>query len=71
MKNVTSTPPVKIALTVFEAAQALGISEVNMWRMVGKKVVPSVKVGRSRRILVSALERYAESLTSGGDDDAA
>ncbi len=61
-------PAVKIMLTVAEAAQAISVSEVYMWRLVGRKSIPSVKVGRSRRILVSALEGYAHSLADEGDD---
>lgn len=63
-------PAVKIALTVPEAAQAIGVSEVFMWRLVGRKIVPSVRIGRSRRILVAALEKYAESLADDSGDAA-
>lgn len=63
-----SASDVKIALTVPEAARAIGVSEVHMWRMVGKKIIPSIKIGRSRRILVSALEKYVESLADDAEE---
>ena len=65
---VAPAPSVKIMLTVSEAAQALGISEVYMWRLVGRKVIPSVKVGRARRILVTALQDYANQLAAAETD---
>lgn len=69
ISNVPSAPPVTLMLTVADAARALSISEPVMWRLIARKEIPSVKVGRSRRILVSALEAYAEKLATEASDD--
>lgn len=60
------TPPqqaqVKLLLSVPEAAAALSIGQVTMWKLVGTGTVRSVKVNRARRISIAALEEYVARL---------
>lgn len=69
-QHVVASASVKLLLTIPEAAQAMGVSEVYMWRMISgrRKLIPSVKVGRARRIKTSDLEAYVESLSDNADD---
>lgn len=54
--------PVKLLLSVPEAAAALSIGQTVLWRYVGSGALASVKVGRSRRIKVADLERFVADL---------
>jgi excisionase family DNA binding protein len=59
--SVFMTPsqvPVKLLLTVEEAARALSVGRTVMWELVMRRQVKSVKVGRSRRVPVAALEEF-------------
>ena len=53
----------KRLLTVKEAAQYLGLSEDTMYRKARLRQLPSVKVGRSLRFDLKALEVYVEQHT--------
>lgn len=48
--------------TVEEAAQRLRLSRAKVYALVMDGTIPSVKVGRSRRILATALEAFARGL---------
>jgi excisionase family DNA binding protein len=49
---------VKILLTVDEAATALSLGRTYLYRLLMSKEIVSVKVGRIRRVPVSALSDY-------------
>lgn len=51
--------------TVEEAAQRLRFSRAKTYALVMDGTIPSVKVGRSRRISAAALEGYVAGLTEG------
>jgi excisionase family DNA binding protein len=51
----------RLLLTIPEAAQALGVSRSILHQLVLAGDVASVKIGRSRRIAVVALETYVTS----------
>ncbi len=53
--------PAKLLLTPKEAAEVLGIGVSLLYILLGQKRIMSVKVGRCRRIPVSALEAYIEA----------
>lgn len=53
----------KRLLTVREAAQYLGLQEDTMYKKARLRELPSVKVGRSLRFDVVALDRYVEQHT--------
>jgi excisionase family DNA binding protein len=52
-----------LLLTVEEAAVCLGVGRTYMFDLVAKGVVPSVRLGKLRRIRPEDLERYVSSLT--------
>lgn len=52
----------QIAYTVRNAAKVLDVGERTMWQLVMDDEIPSIKIGRSRRILRADLMAYAESL---------
>ncbi|WP_406048205.1 excisionase family DNA-binding protein [Kribbella sp. NBC_00889] len=53
---------VQIFLTVEEAAAALRIGRTRMFDLIAKHEIESVLIGRSRRVPVDALHKYAEKL---------
>ncbi len=54
--------PVKMMLSVAEAAQALSIGEMTAWKLIREGKLPSIKIGRSRRIKTADLERFVAEL---------
>jgi excisionase family DNA binding protein len=57
----------RLALSLSEAATALGFSRQHIYNLIAAGKLRSVSLGRSRRIAVSEIER----VLSGGDPDAA
>ncbi len=53
-------------LRIEEAAQWLGVGRTKAYELVHGGALPSVTIGRSRRILVSALEAFVEQLAETG-----
>jgi excisionase family DNA binding protein len=63
MQKQEAPSSVKLLLTMEEAAQALGVGRTFLYTLVMKKEIASIKIGRARRIPVSALEQFiAEQL---------
>ena len=56
----------KLLLNVDEAAEVLGISRSMLYELLRDRQVASVKVGGLRRITMTALNQYVESL-NGSD----
>lgn len=54
--------PEPMAYTVPEAADALRLSERQVWNLVGAGTIESITIGRSRRITRAALTAYIDSL---------
>jgi excisionase family DNA binding protein len=54
----TTQNPVKVLLTVEEAARAMSVGRTFMWELVMRRQVKSIKVGRSRRVPVTALQEF-------------
>jgi excisionase family DNA binding protein len=52
-------------LKVPEVAKRLGVSEVTVWRMIGRGELDSIKVRRSRRVDPEAVEAYKKRRASG------
>ena len=53
-------PPLKLLLTVEEAAQALNLGRTRMYALLQRRSVASVKIGRTRLVPVSALHVFIE-----------
>jgi excisionase family DNA binding protein len=67
MQKHTKIPPegmaeMKVLVSVDEAAAMLSLGRTLVWELVRKKELRSVKVGRTRRILVSSVHEYVERL---------
>ncbi|OKA03354.1 hypothetical protein ATP06_0236735 [Amycolatopsis regifaucium] len=55
-------------LTVEQAADRLAVSRTTMFALIKDEVVPSVLVGRYRRIPADELAAYVESLSAPKGD---
>jgi excisionase family DNA binding protein len=66
---MTAATSPKLLLTVQEAAAALSVGRTTVYEALASGRLASVKVGRSRRIPMAALEVFVASLgdTSGPD----
>jgi len=51
----------KLLLTVPEAGRALAISRSKMYDLLNSGLLPSVHIGRSRRVRVSDVENFVKS----------
>jgi excisionase family DNA binding protein len=51
-------PPVRLLLTVPEAAEALGVSRSVVYELMDSGDLRNIKIGRSRRVLVTSLEEF-------------
>lgn len=65
----TPIPPIFVGPE--KAADALGCSRATLYRWMADGTVPSVKVGRLRRIPVIALEQWAREVADGAPQDPA
>ena len=55
----------QLLLKVEEAAIRLGLGRTIVWGLVASGELESVKIGRSRRVPVEALNAYVERLRAG------
>lgn len=52
----------KVLLSVDEAAESLSVSRATLYRLFAAGALPSVTVGRSRRVQVKALNAFIRRL---------
>ncbi len=50
--------PVKLLLTIDEAAEALGLGRTSCYQLVMRKKILSIKLGRKRLIPLTALQEF-------------
>lgn len=62
-----SSPPAALLLNARDAAQALAISERNLWERTKTGEIPSLKIGRSVRYCVRDLEAWIDRQKEGGE----
>ncbi len=53
-----------ILVSVADAAQMLSIGRTAAWELVRKQKIKSVKIGRTRRVPIAAIQDYVERLMS-------
>ncbi len=53
-----------LLLTPEEAASVLGVGRVTVYELIRLRVLPSVKIGRCRRVAVKSLREYVERLVA-------
>lgn len=56
----------RLLLTVDQAVTATGISRAKLWQLIAAGEIPSIKIGRSRRIPVDALKAWITSQVDAG-----
>jgi excisionase family DNA binding protein len=54
----------ELLISPVEAAKRLGIGRTQMFDLIGRGEVKSVKIGRLRRVPVTALSEYVDRLTA-------
>lgn len=59
----------KILLKPAEAAETLGIGRTRVYEMLGSGELPSIRIGRSIRVPVAALERWVEDQQNDNGSD--
>ena len=59
--------PDHLLITIPEAARRLSIARSHLYKHLQRGTLPSVYIGRSRRILVSDLEAFVDRLRDQGD----
>lgn len=64
LNRTPATREDRYLLTVEEAAQKLGISRAHLYTLLQRGEVPSVHLGRSRRISVRALQDWIDRLAA-------
>ena len=57
-----------LALTVEAAARRIGMSRGALYPLVMSGEIPSMKIGRARRVPVAALEAWVEKQTQRAED---
>jgi excisionase family DNA binding protein len=57
----------KLLLTIPEAAYRLGMGRSFVYELVLKGEIPSIKLGRARRVPVAALEQFVASMLQEND----
>lgn len=57
----------RLLLTVEEAADRIGICRSNMFKLIRRGDVESIKIGRLRRVTPAALEDFVRRLTTRED----
>lgn len=51
----------KLLLTIAEAAERLGMGRTFVYELVARGEIESIKLGRARRILPQALDRFIQA----------
>jgi excisionase family DNA binding protein len=52
----------KLLLTIAEAAQVIGLGRSKVYELVASGAIESVRIGRSRRVPLDAVEAYVAEL---------
>ena len=64
-ERVTMEP---LAVSIQGACAAIGVKRSTLYTLMGSKELPSVKVGKRRLILVSAIRAYLERLEANAEN---
>jgi excisionase family DNA binding protein len=57
----------RLLLSPDEVAESLGVCRSRVYDLMRTRVLPSVKIGRARRVPVSAVRAYVDQLTDSSD----
>ena len=64
---VLEPSPVKVLLTIDEAAQALSIGRTLLYDLLMRQQIASIKVGRVRRVPMTAIDDYINRQLTNAD----
>lgn len=64
-------PPPLMLLTISEAAVRMSVGRSTLYKLVMSGEIPSIKIGKARRIPLTALQDYVSKLVEEGGEDAA
>jgi excisionase family DNA binding protein len=65
-QEVQKPPSIKLLLTIEEAADALSMSRRFIYMLVATHQIYTIKLGRSRRVPVKALQEFIDGLQQVG-----
>ncbi len=71
MTTDTANEPIRLVLTIEQAARRLSIGRTHMYSLVMSGEVESVTIGRLRRIPVECLTEYVNKLRAANHTDQA
>jgi excisionase family DNA binding protein len=57
----------RLLLSPDQVAESLGVCRSRVYDLMRTRVLPSVKIGRARRVPVSAVRAYVDQLTDSWD----
>ncbi len=63
-------PPARMLLNTCEVAERLGVSRTKVYELMAGGTLRPVRIGRSRRVPLAALDEFIEELISHGEEDA-
>jgi excisionase family DNA binding protein len=58
-----------LAIRATEAAKRLGIGRSKVYELISAGILPSIRIGKSVRVPVSALEKWLADSTVGGRNE--
>src|SRR4051812_19816871 len=58
-------PSSPLLLPPSEVSRLLSVSPATVKRLIGNGVLPSVRIGTARRVLLTVLERFVDDLAAG------
>jgi len=63
--NANGTEPIVLAISMDEAALALGLCRRKVWEMTNCGQLPHIRIGRAIRYPVAALAAWVDAQTTG------
>jgi excisionase family DNA binding protein len=69
-ESTAHSPSSELLVTVAEAARRLAVGRTTLYQQIRHGVIPSVRVGHSRRVAVIDLQRYVDDLRESANSDA-
>ena len=64
MKRAKRVPPPRLLVSIEDAGKMLSIGRTKVTELITAKTLPTVRIGRSVRIPLAALEKWVEQRTS-------
>jgi excisionase family DNA binding protein len=62
-------PVAAVLLTVEDAAEALSLGRTKVYELLESGLLPSVKIGRARRIPLSGVREFVQRVAASAEED--